>query len=194
MTAKFSMEELLAHFEAQMAFHKTQEAHHAEQEALHKERKEFHAAEHETVARHFEAFKATAEVAFGIASRMAPVSDTALQALPPGKPVIRSRLVAKVLEEMPQGEVFGASQLAAEVNRRFGKAPPRPGRLRPHRGSLYEGVSRGAGQENGEGSRLDERLPALKRQPAGQSVTARKAPQVVGPLKLQGSVGATVWQ
>lgn len=126
MTAKFSIEELFAHFEAQLAHHKTQEAHHAEQEALHREKREHHAAEHETIARHFEAFKATAGVAFEIATRMAPVSEMALQELTPGKPVIRSRLVARVLEEMPQGEVFGASRVAAEVNRRFGKALRRP--------------------------------------------------------------------
>jgi hypothetical protein len=34
--------------------------------------------------------------------------------------------VAKVLEEIPKGEVFGASYLAAEVNRRFGKALRKP--------------------------------------------------------------------
>jgi hypothetical protein len=158
MTAKFSMEELLAHFEAQMAFHKTQEAHHAEQEALHKERKEFHAAEHETVARHFEAFKATAEVAFGIASRMTPVSDTALQELPPGKPVIRSRLVAKVLEEMPQGEVFGASQLAAEVNRRFGKALRRPANPQLASAALRRLLARGFLRRVREGSGRTEAL------------------------------------
>jgi hypothetical protein len=126
MATKFSIEELFAHFEAQLAFHRTQEAHHAEQEAFHREKKESHAAEHEAIARHFEAFKATAGVAFEIASRRAPVSETALQELPPGKPVIRSRLVARVLEEMPQGEVFGASRMAAEVNRRFGKALRKP--------------------------------------------------------------------
>ncbi|HEY9421786.1 MAG TPA: hypothetical protein VIW92_10255 [Thermoanaerobaculia bacterium] len=126
MSAKFSMEELLAHFEAQMAFHKRQEAQHAEQEALHKEQKELHAAEYETVARNFEAFKATAGVAFGIAKRMASVSEMSLQELPPGQPVVRSRLVAKVVEQYPQGEVFGARKLAAEVNRRFGKAMKKP--------------------------------------------------------------------
>jgi hypothetical protein len=126
VSTKFSMEELLAHFEAQMAFHKQQEAHHAEQEALHKEKKELHAAEYESVARHFEAFKATAGVAFGIAARMASVSEMSLQELPPGQPVIPSRLVAKVVERLPQDEVFGARKLAAEVNRRFGKAMKKP--------------------------------------------------------------------
>lgn len=154
MSAKFSAEELLAHFEAQMAFHKTQEAHHAEQEASHKERKDFHAAEHETVARHFEAFKATAGVAFEIASRMAPISETALQELAPGKPVIRSRLVAKILEEIPKGEVFGASRLAAEVNRRFGRALRKPANpqlasaalRRLHANGLVHRVQEGSGR------------------------------------------------
>jgi hypothetical protein len=34
---------------------------------------------------------------------MAPTSETALQELAPRKPVIRSRLVAKVVEEIPRG-------------------------------------------------------------------------------------------
>lgn len=126
MSAKFSIEELLAHFETQMAFHKTQEAHHAEQESLHRGQKELHATEYEIVARHFEAFKATAGVAFEIASRMAPVSETALQDLEPGKRVFRSRLVAKVIDESSKNEVFGAARLAAEVNRRYGKALRKP--------------------------------------------------------------------
>ena len=162
MSAKFSMEELLAHFEAQMAFHKTQEAHHAEQEAFHRERREFHTAEHETVARHFAAFKDTAGVAFDIASRMAPISEVALQDLPPGKPVVRSRLVAKVLEEMPQGEVFGAGQLAAEVNRRFGKALRKPANAqlvsaalrRLHANGLVHRVREGSGRTQALYSRV----------------------------------------
>jgi hypothetical protein len=154
MSAKFSMEELLAHFEAQMDFHKTQEAHHAEQEAFHREQKERHTAEHEAVARHFAAFKDTAKVAFGIASRMAPISETAIQDLPPGKPVVRSRLVAKVLEEIPRGEVFGASHLAVEVNRRFGKALRKPANAqlvsaalrRLHANGLVQRVREGSGR------------------------------------------------
>lgn len=154
MSAKFSMEELLAHFEAQMAFHKAQEDHHAGQEAFHREQKERHAAEHEAVARHFAAFRETAGVAFEIASRMAPVSETALQALSPGKPVIRSRLVAKVLEEIPKDEVFSARLVAAEVNRRFGKALRKPANAqlasaalrRLHANGLVRKVREGSGR------------------------------------------------
>ena len=154
MNTKFSKEELLAHFQTQMAFHKTQESHHAGQEAFHREQKERHATEHETVARHFAAFQETAEVAFEIASRMTPVSETALQGLAPGKPVIRSRLVAKVLEEIPQGEVFGAAQLAAEINRRFSKALRKPANAqlvsaalrRLHANGLVQKVREGSGR------------------------------------------------
>lgn len=50
---------------------------------------------------------------------------------------------------------------------------------------------------SGLGSRLDGRPPvgSFERQPwAGQSVTARKSPQVVCPLKLQAVVGLTCEQ
>lgn len=158
MSAKFSMEELLAHFEAQMAFHKTREAHHAEQEELHKERKELHASEYEKVARHFEAFKVTAGVAFEIASRMAPVSETAIQELPPGQPVVRSRLVAKVLEQIPPGEVFGASRLAVEVNRRFGKALRKPASVQLASAALRRMLAKGKVRRVREGLGRHEAL------------------------------------
>lgn len=158
MAAKFSIEELFAHFEAQLVFHKTQEAHHAEQEAFHRARKESHAAEHETIARHFEAFKSAAGVAFEIASRLAPVSETALQELAPGKPVIRSRLVAKILEEMPQGEVFSAGRLAAEVNRRFGKALRKPANAQLASAALRRLLANGRVRRVREGSGRTEAL------------------------------------
>lgn len=157
-SAKFSMEELLAHFEAQMAHHKAQEAHHAGQESFHRERKEHHAAEHETVSRHFEAFKATAGVAFDIASRMTPVSETALQELAPGKPVVRSRLVAKVLEEIPKGEVFGASRLVAEVNGRYGKALRKPANVQLVSAALRRLYANGLVHRVQEGSGRSEAL------------------------------------
>ncbi|HYO16450.1 MAG TPA: hypothetical protein VE685_24905 [Thermoanaerobaculia bacterium] len=57
---------------------------------------------------------------------MAPPED----ALPPDRPVIRSRLVARVVEKLPAGKTFTASWLAAEVNRRFGHAFRRPAHSR----------------------------------------------------------------
>jgi hypothetical protein len=132
MSAKLSVADVLAHMEAQLARHKQQEAHHGEQEVFHRDQKAQHAAEYENVLRHYEAFKATAGAAVEIAARTAaqepePANPPELQ---PGQRIIRSRLVTRVLEELPAGESFGASHLAAEVNRRYGKHLKKPANAR----------------------------------------------------------------
>ena len=128
MSERLSVAEILAHLERQMAFHQQQKALHTEQEVFHREQAALHDAEYEVVTRHFEAFKATAGAAAEIAARTASPAPVAPpeDALPPGKPVIRSRLAARVVERLPAGQTFTASWLAAEVNRRFGHAFRRP--------------------------------------------------------------------
>ena len=49
-----------------------------------------------------------------------------VQDLPPGRPVLRSHLVARLVAELPEGEIFQASGLAAEVNRRYREALRKP--------------------------------------------------------------------
>lgn len=59
-----------------------------------------------------------------------------------------------ILEDMPKGEVFGASHLAAEVNRRFGKALRKPANAqlvsaalrRLHANGLIQRVREGSGR------------------------------------------------
>jgi hypothetical protein len=124
VSERLSVAEILANLEGQMAHHQQQQAFHTERETFHRERAAVHAAEYEVVARHYEAFKATAGAAAEIAARTAsPVSEGPL---PHGKAALRSRLVARVMEELPAGETFTASRLAAEVNRRFGKTLRKP--------------------------------------------------------------------
>jgi hypothetical protein len=128
VSERLSVAEILANLEAQMAHHQEQQALHTERETFHREQAAVHAAEYEVVARHYEAFKATAGAAAEIAARTAspapapPPEDS----LPPGKPVLRSRLVSRVMEDIPAGQTFTASRLADEVNRRFGKALRKP--------------------------------------------------------------------
>jgi hypothetical protein len=126
LSAKLSVEEILTHLEKQMAFHKQKEEHHAAQEAFHREQKALHAAEHEAIVRHYEAFKETAGTAVEIAVRTGMSAKASVRDLPPGRLVVRSRLVAKLIAELPDGELFQASTLAAEVNRRFREALREP--------------------------------------------------------------------
>ena len=126
MSAKLSVEEILTHLEKQMALHKQKEEHHAAQEVFHREQKDLHAAEYETIVRHYEAFKVTAGTAVEIAVRTGMSAKASVRDLPPGRVAIRSRLVARLIAEMPDGELFQASTLAAEVNRRFREALRKP--------------------------------------------------------------------
>jgi hypothetical protein len=74
MSSQLSVAQVLTSLEQQMRFHREREAEHAAQEAFHRDQRALHAAEYETVARHYEAFKASAsaaaEMAAGRASRL----------------------------------------------------------------------------------------------------------------------------
>ena len=131
--AELSVTEILTNLETQMAFHREREAFHAEQEVFHREQRAVHAAEYETIARGYEAFKASAALAGEMAARAAvPVPAPAEEEKQPkeeppaGRPALRSQLVARIVADLPVGEVFNASRLAEEVNRRFGKTLPKP--------------------------------------------------------------------
>lgn len=124
MSSQLSVTEILAHLEAQMAFHREQASHHVQQEALHREKGAFHAAEYEKIAGNYEAFKASAETAFQIAAQAAE-----LRPLPeplPVKRVLPSRLVARWVAQVPAGEGFAPTRVAEEVKRRFGAELSRP--------------------------------------------------------------------
>jgi phosphoribosylcarboxyaminoimidazole (NCAIR) mutase len=133
VSSELSVAQILANLEAQMALHKEREAYHAEQEVYHREQRAVHAAEHETVAKHYEAFKATAGGAAEIAARVAASApapppqkeETRQPALPAGRS-LPSRLVARLIAELPADETFTASRIAAEVNRRFRRELPKP--------------------------------------------------------------------
>lgn len=127
MSSQLSVAQILANLEAQIAEHRKKEAFHAEQEVLHREQRAVHAAELETMIRHYEAFKATAGAVAEIASRVAPPAPPPPpkeEPLPAKAP--RSKLVARVVMSMPEGEPFKPSGVAAEVNRRYGKALKKP--------------------------------------------------------------------
>jgi hypothetical protein len=127
MSSQLSVAQVLANLESQLAFHQEREAHHAQQEALHREQRAVHAAEHEKVARAYEAFKASAGGAAEIAARATAPSPEMSRQLEnaqnagdaPGKTTLPSRLVARAVAAIPAGETFSPSRIAAEVNQRF---------------------------------------------------------------------------
>ncbi len=133
MSSELSVTQVLTKLEEQMAYHREREAHHAERESFHQERRVHHAAEYETVAHHYDAFKATAGAAAEIAVRStvpAPPPPEPLSPEPedeePPEILQSSRLVARAVAQWPVGEPFTGTQVAAEVNRLYPREMRQP--------------------------------------------------------------------
>lgn len=124
MSPEASVTALLANLEEQIAFHRGQEELHARQEELHRERRAFHAAELGKIAGHYEQFKASAAAVAELARQAGggrPEPEEEVPAFYGKRPMV-SRLVARVVDGKPADASFGAKDVTAEVNRRFGKA------------------------------------------------------------------------
>jgi hypothetical protein len=126
MSSQLSVAQVLANLEEQMRFHRERQEEHATQEAFHRDQREIHAAEYETVARHYEAFKASSSAAAEIAARSGAPSPPPEEPARPLKIQLPSRLVARAVEEMPEGETFTPSRIADEVNRRYSRELRKP--------------------------------------------------------------------
>ena len=127
MSPEASVTALLANLEEQIAFHRGQEELHARQEELHRERRAFHAAELEKITGHYEQFKASATAVAELARQAGGGGLEPEEEVPAfyGKRPMVSRLVARVVDGKPADASFGAKDVTAEVNRRFGKALPK---------------------------------------------------------------------
>jgi hypothetical protein len=124
MTLNVSVGELLETLEKKIAFHREQAELHAREEELHRGQRALHEAELESMTRHFEALKAAAipaaEVVLSVAD-LDPASPGPEEDLGEdvGASPRLSALVARVLEGRPEGEPFGPTAIAEEINRRF---------------------------------------------------------------------------
>jgi hypothetical protein len=130
MGSNVSIAEALAQLESKIAYHKkqqeihtAQEAHHAEQQAFHAEQKGAHEAEHRQAVERYEAFKGASDSIGGMlvdvkppAPAPAPLSDDAAR----GGWRWLSQLMSRLIEAKGPDEVFGASTLIAEIQRRWG--------------------------------------------------------------------------
>jgi hypothetical protein len=146
MSTELSVSKILAVLEAERAQHKERETWHAEQEAFHREQRAHYAAEYERVTQHYEAFKAIAGTAADLAARAlatAPEPERQEEPSPPGKPPVRTRLLERMVGDIPAGTVFGPSWLAQEANRRYPKLLPKPITFRMASGALRKMVDWG---------------------------------------------------
>lgn len=121
MSSELSLSQMRASLEAQIKLYREREAHHAEREAYHHEQRTRAASELAKVLQSYEALITAAE----IAARVAPPPPPSPE-LPPGKTKLRGTLVERLLEDLPDGEVFGPTRIAEELNRRYGRALTRP--------------------------------------------------------------------
>lgn len=118
MSREISVARMLSELEKRIAHHERLEAVHAQQEIHHREQRALHAAELETARERYAAFKAAADAADELMARARDKPAPEIE-LPPGKPVVISRLVARMIAVKDPEEVFGATALAAEINQRF---------------------------------------------------------------------------
>jgi hypothetical protein len=128
MTLEVSIGELLKTLERKITFHREQASLHAREEELHRGQRTLHETELESATRHFEALKAAAGPAAEIAmSGYDPAPAEPPQAdqedLDLGANPSLAALIKRVLKDKPQGESFGPTSLAAEINQRFRDHP-----------------------------------------------------------------------
>lgn len=122
MSAKLSVEEVLANLEQRAVFHREQESFHAQQEIHHREQRAVHAAELATVLQSLEAFRTVAatavELARPIVASPVPAAVDEEELPPPGRLRV-SQLIRRVAESPGLQEPFGPSAVAKEFNRRY---------------------------------------------------------------------------
>lgn len=122
MGSNVSIAAALAQMEAKIAHHKAQHEHHAAQEAHHAEQKALHEAEHRNAVERYEAFKA-ASAAIGemlVDVKPAPAPPQPSEDFDIGDWRWLSRLMNRLIEGKAPDEVFGASSLIQEIQKRWG--------------------------------------------------------------------------
>ena len=122
MSAKLSVEDVLANLEQRAVFHREQEALHAKKVAHHQAEQALHAEELAKVLQSLEAFRAAAPAAMDLAKPIPVPADPSAEDdanLPPPGRLMVSRLIRRVVQSPSLAEPFGGTAVAAEANRRF---------------------------------------------------------------------------
>jgi hypothetical protein len=128
MSSKLSVAEILAGLEARVAHHEERERFHAAQEAHHREERTAHAAELEKARQTLDSFRAVASSAVDLARPLAAPEPPPLPAEAESKRsgrLMPSRLIRAVVESRGT-DPFQATDIAAEVNRRYGAKLSQP--------------------------------------------------------------------
>jgi len=125
MKDTMSLAEVRARLEKQIAFHREREVFHAAEKAKHDEEQARHAAALEQLTQRYEAFTAAValvEPVLGLTEAEAKAQrDDDLGDHPAPR-----QAIVRVIDDWAAGATFGASHVAAEVNRRFAGKLRRP--------------------------------------------------------------------
>jgi len=122
MSSNLSIAAMLAELEGHVAHHRQQEEEHARQEVFHRERRAIHAGELQTAEERLATFRAAAAAAGELVERRRaetapPPPD---ETMPPGQKRPVGRLVARIVASRRPEDVFGPTDIAREVNARYG--------------------------------------------------------------------------
>ncbi len=130
MRQEMSVSRLLTELEERVKHHEHQEAHHAEQEVFHREQRALHAADLQTARERLASYREAVEAAGDFVARTQIPTKILEDDLPPGAPVLVSRLAARVVETKEASEAFTGASVAREINQRYSKRLRRPVRAR----------------------------------------------------------------
>lgn len=129
MNPRLSIAQVLSDLESQIANHEERASFHTGQEAFHRSQRELHEGELARLRQRYEGFKTAAqaageEVGRGAGLRPAPEDSEESQRS------TLSKLVARLIEQKGEGERFGPTALAQEINDRHAKRLRNPARTR----------------------------------------------------------------
>jgi hypothetical protein len=169
MSAKISVEEVLATLEQRAVFHREQEALHAQKAAQHQAEQARHAAELEKVTKSLEEFRAVAAAAVELAQPVpanadSPSEQEEIELPPPGRLMV-SRLIRRIVERSGLAEPFSASAVAAEANRRFAARLRKPVHQRAASDVLRRMLAEGEISSSQEGKAFHEALYTRRPRP-----------------------------
>lgn len=122
MSSQLPVAEMVARLETKIAFHKEREDLHALEESKHAEQRAMHAEEHRKAAEQLEALKSAAAAAgklivdVSLPPKIGPLSERAVK----GRGHWIAELLGQILVTKVPGEVFGATSLIEEIEKRWG--------------------------------------------------------------------------
>jgi hypothetical protein len=130
MSKNLSVAQILADLETQISYFEAQVPFHTRQEAVHRAERERCESELATLRERYEAFKAASTAAGEVVQRSRPGTPPREIEKADGRPTSTKNLIHRVVAAKAEGDTFGATAIAHEVNQRFSKRLRQPVNVR----------------------------------------------------------------